>query len=468
MLYSVSMVYDNDPTPTYMHGGLTMRDGIWKRRLSRRDFLWLVAASSAGTVVTGSLGGCAADPITGQQRLMLLSEADEIAIDQKHAPHQFSNDYGRVQDERLQRYLTDVGAGVAEVSHRPHMPYAFYAVNANYVNAYTFPGGTMACTRGILVDMEDEAALAGLLGHEAGHVNARHTARRQSQAIMAAVVLGGVAIAAGQSERLSGYSDLIYGVGALGASALLARYSRANEREADALGLEYMVKAGHNPQGMVDLMSLLQGLSDRDPNALELMFSTHPMSSERFATAQREAQENYGGYLNRRVSRERYMDETASLRRLKPVIKAQQAGEADMARERYAQAEQNFRDALRQAPADYPGLVLMAECQAAQGKHREAQSFLERAKAAYPEEGKALHLSGVNQLALNRPEAAIRDFQRYERVLPGNPNTLFLKGVAAEGMQDRRAASGYYQQYLQLASGTEQAQYAAQRLQSWN
>lgn len=444
-----------------------MKERILKRRMTRRDFMFLVTATTATTALSGTLSGCATDPVTGQQRLMLLSEADEIAIDQQHAPHQFSNDYGRVQDQGLQRYLTQVGADVAKVSHRPHMPYAFHAVNANYVNAYTFPAGTMACTRGILVDMENESSLGALLGHEIGHVNGRHAARRQTQHLVAAAVLGGVAIAAGSSERLSGYSNAIYGLSAIGAMALLSSYSRANEREADALGLEYMVKSGHNPNGMIDLMNMLQSLYDRDQNALELMFATHPMSSERFQTAQREAHADYGSYLNRTMARERYMDNTARLRRLKPAIKAQQSGESDMARNRYTQAEQKFAQALRHAPNDYPGLLLMAQCQAAQGKNREAQSYLNQAKAVYPEEAKALHLSGINLLSLQRPEAALAEFNRYERLLPGNPNTIFLQGMAYEGMQNTRAASEHYTRYLQLASGTQQAQYARSRLQAW-
>ncbi|RFA30125.1 peptidase M48 Ste24p [Alkalilimnicola ehrlichii] len=433
--------------------------------MTRRDFLWLAGMSSAGLAASGSLVGCATDPVTGQPRLMLMSEEEEVAIDREHAPHQFSNDYGVVQDARLNAYLTEVGQSIAAVSHRPHMPYSYQAVNANYVNAYTFPGGTMACTRGILVDMDDEAELAALLGHETGHVTARHTARRQTQQLLTAIAIGGVTIAAGQSDRLSGYSGAIYAVGALSAGALLASYSRSNEREADALGLDYMVEAGHDPEGMVDLMAMLQNLSSRDPNALELMFSTHPMSSERFNTAKRQAR-NHPSY-DRTQGRERYMDNTANLRRIRPTIKTLQAGEADMARERYSDAETKFAQALKQVPDDYCGLLLMAQCQTAQGKHREADKYLAEAKAAYPGEAKALHLSGVNHLALNRPEAALADFEAYERNLPGNPNTLFLKGVANENMQNRRAASEHYRRYVQLAGDTEQARYAAQRLQAW-
>ncbi|MCG5514082.1 M48 family metalloprotease [Ectothiorhodospira shaposhnikovii] len=441
---------------------------IFRRRMTRRDFLWLMSASTAGAVVLPSLKGCAVDPVTGQQRLMLMSEQEEIAVDRQHSPHQFSNDYGLLRDNRVNNYVTQVGNSVAEVSHRPHMPYSFNVVNANYINAYTFPGGTMACTRGIMVEMEDEAALAALLGHETGHVNARHTARRQTTGIIAAVVLGGVGIAAAQSERLSGYSNLIYAVSAVGATALLAHYSRENEREADALGLEYMSRAGQNPQGMVDLMDMLRGMSDRQPNALETMFSTHPMSQERFDTAQREASSRYSADLNRNVGRERYMDNTASLRRIKPAIKEQQAGEARMARNQYAQAERHFATSLRQAPDDYPGLLLMSKAKTAQGQHREAERYLQQARSAYPDEGQAIHLSGINQLAQNRPDVALSHFQRYERILPGNPNTVFLQGVAHENMQNRQAAAQQYQRYIQMAgTQTEQGRYAAQRLQSW-
>ena len=441
---------------------------IFKRNMTRRDFLWLMSASTASTLLGSQLSGCAVDPVTGQQRLMLMSEAQEIDVDKQHAPHQFSTDYGVVQDPAINRYVSGVGQDIARVSHRPHMPYSFQVVNANYINAYTFPGGSMACTRGIMVEMEDESSLAALLGHEAGHVNARHTARRQTQAVLATVALGGIAMAASRSERLPGGDQLIYAIGALGAGALLAHYSRENEREADALGLEYMTKAGHNPQGMVDLMSMLQSESRRQPNALELMFSTHPMSSERFATAQRESQEKYGGAMDRTTRRERYMDNTASLRQIKPAIKTMQEGETHMAKQQYGQAEEKFGQALKQVPEDYCGLVLMAKCQLAQDRPKEAQRYLEQARASYPEEGQALHLKGITHLALNQPDAAVAAFQDYERRLPGNPNTQFLLGVSYENMQNRRAAAHYYQRYLNQASDNPQSRYAVSRLREWS
>ncbi len=440
---------------------------IFKRQMTRRDFLWLASASTASTLVGSQLVGCAIDPVTGQQRLMLMSEAQEIAVDKEHAPHQFSNDYGVSQDAALNRYVSEVGQGIAKVSHRPHMPYSYQVVNANYINAYTFPGGSMACTRGIMVEMEDEASLAALLGHETGHVTARHTARRQTQAMLTSLALGGVAIAASRSDKLPGGDQLVYAIGAIGATALLAHYSRENEREADSLGLEYMAKAGHNPQGMVELMDMLQSESKRQPNALETMFSTHPMSDERYRTAVRESNEQHSGAMGRNVRRERYMDNTASLRAIKPAIKTMQTGEKHMGKKEYRQAEEHFDRALKQVPEDYCGLVLMAKCQLAQERPKEAQRYLDQARAAYPEEGQALHLKGVTHLALNQPEAAVASFQGYERRLPGNPNTQFLLGVSYESMQNRPAAARHYQRYLQQAGDNQQARYAASRLQAW-
>jgi hypothetical protein len=122
-------------------------------------------------------------PVTGESQFMLMTEAGEIRLDQKHSPHQFSADYGQVQDPALNRYLNQKGKQLAAVTHRPDMPYSFRCVNATYVNAYAFPGGSIATTRGILLELENEAELDALLGHEIAHVNARHTAARMSQAI---------------------------------------------------------------------------------------------------------------------------------------------------------------------------------------------------------------------------------------------------------------------------------------------
>ena len=124
-------------------------DRIFKGDLSRRDFLKLTSVATAGAAISSTIVGCAVDPVTGEKQLVLMSEQQEIAVDEQQSPHQFSSDYGVVQDRELNNYLREVGDTLASRSHRPQMPYNYQVVNATYVNAYTFPAGSMATTRGI-------------------------------------------------------------------------------------------------------------------------------------------------------------------------------------------------------------------------------------------------------------------------------------------------------------------------------
>ena len=121
-------------------------EGMAGHEISRREFLQITALSGAGFVI-----GCAANPVTGKSQLMLISEDTEIKIDRQNSPHQFSADYGTVQDGTLNNYLEQTGKALTSRTHRSHMPYSFTAVNATYINAYTFPGGSVAATRGILL-----------------------------------------------------------------------------------------------------------------------------------------------------------------------------------------------------------------------------------------------------------------------------------------------------------------------------
>ncbi len=116
---------------------------------------------------------------------MLVLEEKEISIDRENSPHQFSADYGKLQDKQLDAYLSRTGKNIAANTHRFQMPYSINGVNATYVNAYAFPGGTIGFTRGILLSLQSEAELAALVGHELGHVNARHTAAIMSRKILA-------------------------------------------------------------------------------------------------------------------------------------------------------------------------------------------------------------------------------------------------------------------------------------------
>lgn len=434
--------------------------------ISRRALLQLLGLSTASFAATPLLSGCAVDPVTGSSQFMIMSEQEEIALDTKQSPYQFSTDYGAIQDDALNRYINKVGQHLAVNSHRPHMPFSFRGVNAAYINAYAFPGGSIAATRGILVELENEAELAALLGHEIGHVCARHTAEQSSKGMLANILVAGASIATSAAGYGSAAS-LVQDLGGLSAGALLASYSRDNEREADALGMDYMTRTGYNPKGMVGLMELLQANSKHKPSAIELMFATHPMSDERFATAQKAAQSIPPEEQNYPFHRERYMDNTAALRRLKPMITALQNGSAAMGKKNYTAAKQEFDKALQNSPNDYAALLMMAKCQFAMKKTDKAEHYAGKAALVYPREAQAHIVTGVIAIQNRNYDRALAHLKQYDTLLPGNVEVTFYKGYALEGMNKRKQAAGEYRTYLQQVRQGRQAQHAYGRLKEW-
>jgi len=337
-------------------------------------------------------------------------------------------------------------------------------VNAAYVNAYAFPGGSIACTRGILLTLDNEAELAALLGHEIGHVNARHTAEQMSRSRLSSMVVGGLSIFV---DAATGMGQVASTLGQIGAGAFLARYSRENERQADELGTEYMVKAGYSPDGMVGLMEMLNTMNKSRPSSLEVMFSTHPMSEERYRNAVQAAGTTYAASRSLPVNRERYMDRTARLRAIKGAVEEMQKGDEAMGSKNYSRAEGHYRNALRQAPNDYAGLLSMAKCQLMQKKYEDGGRYAGEAKAVYPGEAQGHHLSGFAALNLKRYESAYRDFQKSRSLLPGNPSTTFFMGYALEGMGRKADAAREYQTYLKEVNQGEYAEHASRRLREW-
>ncbi len=428
--------------------------------LTRRNFLALT------TTATGSLLlGCAANPVTGKKQLMLVSESEERRLDRENSPHQFSADYGTVQEPRLAEYLQEVGSAIAAGTHRPGMPYRFVPLNAVYVNAYTFPAGSVGITRGILLKLTSEGALAALIGHELGHVNARHTAQAMSKNILTSLALSGLESAAsdigGATEKLAA------GLGEVAAGALLARYSRDNEREADALALTYLVKTGYRPQGHTDLMDMLRSLSRSNPSTIELMFATHPMSEERYRDSLKAISKLPEHSFNLSLYTERYMDNTAGIRAQGDAIDRMQKGERMLSSGKYGDAEKLLSEALKRAPDDYAGLLLMAKCQLALEKPDLARRYALDASHVYPAEPQSLHVLGISELVLKQYDKAYDHFGKYQKTLPGNTNTIFYQGLSAEGMKDRERASSHYYSYLKKVNRGKKAQYAYGRLKEW-
>jgi predicted Zn-dependent protease len=253
-------------------------------RLSPR----LASALLAGAFLAA--GGCATNPVTGGHDVVTMSEEKEIELGRKMHP-QVLQQYGRYDDEILQQYVNGVGQRIATSSHRPNLQYTFTVLDSADVNAFALPGGFVYITRGIMAYLNSEAELAAVLGHEIGHVTARHSVRQQTGATAAGVGTMIVGI-------LTGSPDLANVAGSA-ATALVRGYGRDMELEADQLGAEYLNRIGYEPEEMIDVVRLLKNQEmlevqmarqeNRKPRVYHGVFSTHPDNDTRLKEVVRAA-----------------------------------------------------------------------------------------------------------------------------------------------------------------------------------
>ncbi|MCF6247028.1 MAG: M48 family metalloprotease [Desulfobacula sp.] len=434
--------------------------------VSRRQFLKYGVAASALAASPFMISGCAIDPVTGKKQLMMVSAKQEIGIDKQNSPHQFSSDYGITQDKAINRYVSDVGKGLLPFVHRPEMPYNFNCVNANYINAYAFPGGTIGISRGILLQLDNEAQLASLIGHELGHINARHSAEQMSKGQLSSILVGGLSIAA--STQGSGLGELTQQLGMLGQGLLLSKYSRDNEREADYLGNEYMVRAGYPSAGFVDLMEMLNSLNKEKPSSVQILFSTHPMSSERLNAALYRERGIYAQSAEYSLKRDRYMDRIASLRADQKGIELLQVGEKYMAKKQYDKGQQSFKKAIKIMPGDYTAHVLTAKAMLARKKYKPALLYANKAQKLYSSEAQAYYIAGFANLSLEKFDRAYKKFDKCDHLLPGNPQVTFYKGFCLDKNGDKKPAAQNYIRYLKtVRQPNKYSRYAYIRLKAW-
>lgn len=214
--------------------------------------------------------GCATNPVTGKGQLMLISPVQEIEIGRKYAPEIEKQMGGRINNLILQNYVNSVGQRIVVISHNPDLEYHFTAVEDKSLNALALPGGYIFITRGLLENLRSEAQLASILAHEVVHIVARHTAAAMSVQIGVDILLSAVT-----SEETS---RSVLTAANLGRQIMSLKYSREDEKEADLVGLDYMVSAGYRPSAMVETMEIFE--NEQRARPVEF-FSTHPAPENR-------------------------------------------------------------------------------------------------------------------------------------------------------------------------------------------
>ena len=221
------------------------------------------------------LMSCARNPVTGKRELSLMSTEQEIAIGQQSHPSIVAT-MGLYEDKKLQEFINEKGKAMAKISHRPDLPYQFFIVDSPVVNAFAVPGGYVYFTRGIMAHFNNEAEFAGVLGHEIGHITAKHAARQQSSQLLSTIGLIGGAVLAPQVVGQN-IEALQQGLG-----LLMLSYSRAHESESDNLGVEYSSKIGYDAHQMANFFGTLKRLSGDREQVIPEFMSTHPDPGNRY------------------------------------------------------------------------------------------------------------------------------------------------------------------------------------------
>ncbi|WP_321369381.1 M48 family metalloprotease [uncultured Desulfuromusa sp.] len=397
-----------------------------QRKLS---FIWLI--------VLILLSGCAVNPVTGKNELALVPEATEINIgNEQYLPSRQMQGGDYNVSPQVVTYVKSVGQRLAAVSDR-QLPYEFNVINDSTPNAWALPGGKIVINRGLLVELESEAELAAVLGHEIVHAAARHGAKGMERGMM----LQGAVMAAGIASQNSEFSQLAIGGAGIAAQLITQRYSRDAEREADFYGMKYMSKAGYDPRAAIKLQETFVRLSEGgDANWLSGLFASHPPSQERVAanrvTAANLAQ---GG----EIGRDRYQQAIAPLLRDQAAYQAFDQGRKALSEGNTERALSLANQALQMQPREALFHSLRGDVRLKQQRYRDAITNYDRA-VQYNRQYFHYYLQrGLAHLQLHEKVQGEADLKKSVDLLPTAPAMNALGELSLDG-GDITAAKNYF------------------------
>lgn len=419
--------------------------------------------------ITGLLGAlfisaCVQNPVTGNRDLLLVSEDWELQVgSQQYLPlrQQQGGDY--TVDPQVESYVRRVGSKLAANSDRD-LPYEFNVINDSTANAWALPGGKISINRGLLVELNSEAELAAVLGHEIVHAAAKHGARGQTRGVglqlgvMTATILA----------QNNGYNGQVAQMASsVGANIINSQYGQSAELEADRFGIEYMARSGYDPKGAVDLQRTFVRLSEgRSSGSLERLFASHPPSQKRVAENIATAQKLPAGGFTGEAEYKRAM---ATLFKTKEAYSAHDEARAAVSNGDVRRANSLINTAIRLEPREPIFYTL-------QGDIALSQNNTDSARRSYD---KAISLDGeyfYNYVqrgrifeAQNNTKAAQADYARSLRLLPTATAQLGL-GIAAERDGRADAARRFYASAIQAGDNkvVRSARQGLQRLQQPN
>lgn len=388
-------------------------------------------------LVAAVLAGCAVNPVTGKRELGLVPESTELSIGQEqYLPSRQMQGGDYTTEPAINAYVNQVGQRLAAVSDRP-LPYEFRVINDSTPNAWALPGGKIAINRGLLTELNSEAELAAVLGHEIVHAAARHSAKGMERGIL----LQGAVLAVGLASQNSEYAQLAVGGATVGAGLITQKYGRDAERESDYYGMQYMARAGYDPRAAIDLQQTFVRLSEgQRSDWLSGLFASHPPSMERVEANRRTAAQLAAGG---EIGRERYQAQIAPLLKAQQAYKAYDEGRKALADGQTDHALQLAERALAIEPREALFHALRGDVRFKQGRYQDAVANYDRALER--DEGYFHYYlqRGLAFKELGQEQRAVTDLEQSTKLLPTAP-ALNALGKSALAQGDRSKAKGFF------------------------
>lgn len=394
------------------------------------------------------------DPLSGKRTYTLLSTQQEIEIGHKVIPSAINENDGVYPNSEIQRYVRQIGQNIASITPR-RVDYQFYVVNSSEINAFALPGGPVFVTRGLLLRLDKESELVGVLSHELGHINARHHAKFLEKSFGMSVLIGILGIAVQDSS----YASAVMNLAQVSAGLLQLKFSRDQENEADSLGVRFSYQAGYDPRG---LLGVFEEFKSMEKVRTVEWLSTHPLPDTRIRNVQQMISQQYPDSF-------RLRQDSEGFRRIKSILVSTKESYDYVEKAKKYINSKNYYEALNlldraiEIYGNNQAYTYRALVNLNLKRYYDAISDAESAIRLDSLYFKPLLIKGIALNKTNQWYESINTLEKAKKLISDNPDLYYYLGINYQSVGNRNKAIENLSSALQLTDGKQGWEGDAQR-----